>query len=538
MNTKRDPKLFIGPWIGEFGVELLRWQSIARTLAQSRKWSEIIVATHPDRFFLYNDFATKFVPYRPNTIHTVGFSCVGHRGETIHEKYIDQKQGDVWLNPKISDNAVPIYHPVSASRGTFRNFAEGLSAPKKKYDLLIHARATPKANQKFKNWPTTHYNALIEALPRQMKIASIGAVDGAHKLKGTDDLRGISLAELATYCKSAKLMIGPSSGTIHFGMHCGLPVVTWLQEDERYNYFPHWNPFDVPLCCMPGWQPAPGVVMQKTLEMLRLIGSRAQPIEMIVVGSKRSGHHAIIEWITRLMPEKRITLWNDCSCRGIVSYPDENCVLPSRMALPKMLHHPAAVDTTFEWNTQGRHGVRFLSFEGASLPALSMLPEAKQAKRIVVIIRDIANTVASLKKGILALQNKSFLHPDFERLMSGALDYLREAVGETRWMEKYASKTIFISYNRWHLDRSYRREIAAALGFGKREVERGVMSSYTFGSSFQDTGTSAQLLDTNNRWPHFAGDRRFWNLVCDNQTHELECKFHGSAMPSYAELPL
>jgi len=199
MNTQRIPKLFIGPWIGEFGVELLRWQSIARTLAQSREWSEIIVATHPDRFFLYEDFATKFVTYIPNTIHAVGFTCAGHRDGSIHDRHINVVEGDVWLNPQLEADTEKHYYPISGCSSTYRNFSENLPKPRVTYDVLIHARATGKASQQFKNWSNIHFNAVVEALPRHWRIASTGAVTGAHKIKGTDDLRGIPLKELAAY---------------------------------------------------------------------------------------------------------------------------------------------------------------------------------------------------------------------------------------------------------------------------------------------------------------------------------------------------
>jgi len=537
MNAKRAPKLFIGPWIGEFGVELLRWQSIARTLALSREWAEVIVATHPDRFFLYEDFANKFIPYIPRTIHTVGFSCVGHQGEEVHSRYIDLSAGDIWLNPKITDNSVPAFHPVAGCRATFRNFAQKSSKPRHRFDILIHARATPKSNQQYKNWPVRNYNALVEALPSNLRIASVGAVDGAHKVKRTEDLRGIQLKELAEHCGAASLMIGPSSGTIHFALHCGLPVVTWLQEDERYNYFPQWNPLNTPLCCMHGWQPSAQIVLHKSLEMLRLLEGARSPVEMIIVGSKRSGHHALIEWISKLMPHNKIQLWNDCSSDDHSSFPYESSELPTKNAYPKMLHAHNAFNTVFEFNTEGRSRVRFLSFEGIRLSSLARLPECRSAKRIVIVIRDVANTAASLKRGIPCLEKKGFLHPDFTHLLSGVKEYLIEALGYSTQLSSLGSKVLFVSYNRWHVDAAYRCQIASTLGLGRRDALRGTMSTFAHKSAFQDSSSAAESLNTLDRWSHFAGNRHFWNLVCDSTTHAMENAFHKTAMPTYANFP-
>lgn len=541
MNPKRAPKLFIGPWIGEFGVELLRWQSIARTLAQSRQWSEITVATHPDRFFLYNDFATKFVPHIPNTIHTVGHQCRGHVAQPIHTKYINVEEGDLWLDP----NARPLtgnvserlYYPIGACVPTYRDFSIDAAKPDKIYDILLHARATPKAGQNYKNWPSARFNALVDALPKHLRIASVGAVNGAHKIKGTDDLRGIPLTKLAGLCRTAKLMIGPSSGSIHFAMHCGLPVVTWIEQGDKYNYYPVWNPLSVPFCCLSGWQPEPGLVFNRVSEMLRLIEGQRHPIDLLVVGTKRSGHHGFIEWVSRFQPTKRFILWNDCVKEGMMSFPDEPYSVPTANCYPKQIHSNERQPNIYEWNSSGRTAVRCLSFEGIPLFSLAELPEAKQARKVVIILRDLANTAASLKAGIPNLADKHFLHPDFRRIMDRAREYLKEATGVTHQLADIASKVVFVSYNLWHTDASYRREIAAALGFGRRDADRGLVSAYVHTSSFQKSGIAAEQLDTLARWKRFAGNLMFWNLVCSPSTHQLEKKFHGKATPDYFEWP-
>ncbi len=539
MQHTRKPKLFIGPWIGEFGVELLRWQSIARTLARSREWAEIIVATQPDRFFLYEDFATKFVAHVPNTIHTIGHKCLGHVPRSIHDRYIDVSSGDVWFNP----NAEPaegriserIFYPISACMPTHRDFGRNVPKPAKAYDILLHARATPKSSQTYKNWATDRFNALVAALPHNLRVASVGAVNGAHKIRGTDDLRGIPLSRLAGYCKAAKLMIGPSSGSIHFAMHCGLPVVTWIDQDEKHNYYPVWNPLAVPVCCLPGWKPSPELVFQKVHEMLRLIESQRHPIDMLVVGTKRSGHHGFIEWITRFRPAQRFILWNDCVKAGMMTYPDEPHGLPTTVCYPKQLHYKGRNPCIHEWNTGARTAVRCLSFEGPSLTSLAQLPEAKQARKVVIVLRDLANTAASLSAGIPSLKNKPFLHPDFSRIIEQAREYLREATGETNLLGGLASKVVFISYNRWHKETTYRREIAESLGLGRRDMDRGMVSDYVHRSGFQKPGTAADSLETITRWQKFAGDIQFWNLVCDPQTHAMEQRFHGDSMPHYAK---
>ncbi len=517
-------KLFIGPWIGEFGVELLRWQSIARTVAQSRVWSEVIVATHPDRFFLYEDFADKFVAYKPKTIHTVGFGCIGHRDKNIHEDFINTECGDVWLNPQVEAETEKLYYPISACSPTYRNFSENVECNTKYYDLLIHARATNKSGHSFKNWSIANYNALIEALPPIWKIASIGAVDGAHKIKGTDDLRGVSLRNLASCFKGSGMVVGTSSGTIHYATHCGLPVVTWIGRDDRYNYYPVWNPFSAPICCLADWQPRPEVVAHKVLEMRKLIESQQQPVSMVVAGTICGGYREFVAEMADLNPQTHVTVWNACESQEVRGHPHILDFLPSINCFPKAFHRQDTQKTITDYNADSSCPVRVLTFQNIRLIDLSRSEEVQSARLIVIVIRDLANNIASLKSDELSLGRHSFLSQDFFEVIRTGEEYLREACGVTNVLGELKYKTVFISYNRWSNDLKYRKDII------------NVIKSYS-DLDFSVLNTTLKATRNNEVWQKFSSDRSFWNAFGRRSTFELEKKLHLDCMPTYGDPP-
>ena len=534
---ERLPKLFIGPWVGEFGIEILRWQGMARTIAQSRKWAEIIVATRRDRFFLYSDFATKFVAFKPSGKNTSGRLCFGQGATQIHEHYIDESKGDIRLSPEtMTDHEWRHWVGLSAARSTYHDF--GLSAPAQssQFTVLIHARASDKTSQDFKNWPSHQYEVLIASFPRHWTVASIGARGDAHKISGTTDLRGISLQELAGHCKAAKVVIGPSSGTIHFASHCRTPILTWIGLEHYHSYYPQWNPFDVPICCLPTWAPEPEVVRSKAWELLILSRTKELPVQYAVIGTKRSGHHGFIEWLASLQPKSRFAHWNDCVWNDNQTYPPVTHFLPTASPFPKEHHKHSPSQSVFQWNPQGSSESRLLSFEGLPIERVTTIPGVQTFGRIIFILRDAANLAASLKQGIRSLQNKGFLDTEFQQILSVYRGYLREAIGETNWLGELRHRVTFVSYNRWHTDAAYRRTLSQKLGFGRSDPSRGKVSSYVHQSGFESKSTDAQDLGTLDRWQEFHTEPEFWTAVSDSEIYHAEKLFHGRTSPLVADL--
>ncbi len=522
-------KIFIGPWVGEFGIELLRWHGYARTIARGGSWSDVIVATHPDRFFLYEDFATDFVPYLPPTKHALANRCDGHRYNNIHRRYIDERNGDHWLSPLMDKPRWEVFKHRIADETTYINFASRAAAVNDTFDLLIHARATDKRSRHRKNWPVAHWNRLMELLGGRFSIASVGSSCGAHHIAGTEDLRGIPLSHLAGYCRRATLMVGPSSGPIHFGILSSAPVVTWIHQNEPYGR--RWNPFGTPICCMLNWQPAPEVILSKIEHTLELM--KGAPVEYVVAGTKRSGHHAIVDWIAKLDSGREIVHLNDCASLGISSMPEESFVIPGEFSVPKLFNEDRVNKATHCYNRGKAGAVKLLSYEEIPVERFATLPEISGAGRLVFVLRDSANFLASLKRGIPHFAELPFKHDDFRVILQIYKGYLREALGRTRHLESFRGGTVFLNYNRWHRDAKYRCEISAALGHGYRDADRHEVAPYGPRSSFdKGKGLDARTLDVLGRWKHFADRPNFWKLLDDEELRGLEREYYGEFLPS------
>lgn len=234
-------KIFAGPWVGEFGHELFAWQGILRTIAHNEKYKKFIVCGRKGHDYLYRDFATGYVDYDPPSKETSMWTC---------EKWFWDYNGkyDVIVKP---DNYF----------GYDQDFIRYGERGDHQYDIVIHARSTDKCETSYRNWNRNCWNAFRRNFPNA-KIVSIGTKADALGIDGTDDERDIPLSRLADLLKNSSVLVGPSSGPIHFGSLCGIPHVTWSPEEtmsitsNKERYEQGWNPLKTPVTFLEGsWNP-------------------------------------------------------------------------------------------------------------------------------------------------------------------------------------------------------------------------------------------------------------------------------------------
>ncbi len=228
-------KLFIGPFVGEFGHELFCWQGVWR--ANASEYSHITVVCTPGKEILYKDFADKILTYKPQSYIPNGPT---NHGTT--EDYPVPDYDCVYVGPnhqvtEYDGGAGGIYIPHLEQK--FVKY--GKKTDKDRYDYLIHARSTDKLNTNFRNWNIDKWNTLVENLSG--KIGCIGTKDGSYYIDGTEDLRDTSLDKLCNILASSKVILGPSSGPMHLASLCSLPQIVW--SGDWYNkkrYEIDWNP--------------------------------------------------------------------------------------------------------------------------------------------------------------------------------------------------------------------------------------------------------------------------------------------------------
>lgn len=248
-------KLLVGPWMGEFGWEMMRWQGIIRYYAQDNKFDEVIIGCASGNRVLYQDFATDFIDNTPYHGYPDGWKY-NHMNPVFDKEILEKVNPDVYISPT----------QESTARSKPQNFAKyGVSDPALSYDLLIHPRSTTKNGTGIRNWPEGRWMNLVNSLT-ELKIGCIGTTNSSYYIPGVADLRDISLDKLVNIMSSSKMVIGPSSGPMHLASLCGLKHLVWtdtkvwssISGTNRQRYETIWNPFmtDVIVIDQEGWQPS------------------------------------------------------------------------------------------------------------------------------------------------------------------------------------------------------------------------------------------------------------------------------------------
>lgn len=234
--------------MGEFGHELFAWQGFLRFLAHQGKHDRFTVGCRSGHNYLYEDFATDFINYDP-----------------------ESKQTNMWMCDHWIYNYPEGYDLVIKPQDCCKFKREFIKYGKKGkigYDILIHARSTDKYNTGYRNWGNSQWDEFVNEY-LDMTIASIGTHDDALHIDNTDDMRGLPLDQLCDLMADSNVLVGPSSGPIHLGSLCGIPHVTWspVQRDgimsNKERYETEWNPHDTPVTFLDiGWDPSVKAVVE------------------------------------------------------------------------------------------------------------------------------------------------------------------------------------------------------------------------------------------------------------------------------------
>ena len=248
--------LLAGPWVGEFGWELLCWQGLVRNM--SRKYDGTIVACRYSSRALYEDFADEFIDVETNSMETDGPKC---HGEDIG---ILSKLGNVtcnkWMFPeklkwRMESGGVPV-----VDNQEFIVYGEEFEK-NNKY-VVIHARSTDKVGQGERNWSDNNWAQLVMSRP-EYEFISIGTRDASYHIQGTIDCRGSYLKEVFEILRHTRYIIGPSSGPMHLASLCGTNQLVWSGHERNYDrYTKLWNPHNTDVVYLDTWQPTVAQVLE------------------------------------------------------------------------------------------------------------------------------------------------------------------------------------------------------------------------------------------------------------------------------------
>lgn len=233
---------FFGPFIGEFGWELMTWQAWCRR--KSKEFDKSYACSFPDMEPLYKDFA-EFVPH-------------DHEGRALDWHKIENMEKAHYEVPDdVTDKFLPPKKYIVG--GEFIKFGvQDGKSPVFKY--LIHARGIGRGS---KDYPIDLWEKIVSGFPPG-SVSSVGTLRD-HHIKDTTDLRNVELDNLMYYLAGATCVIGQSSGVMHLATLCGAPIVVWGDSrtyfdetlDVRYKHT--WNPFKTPVEFIfdDNWKPDP-----------------------------------------------------------------------------------------------------------------------------------------------------------------------------------------------------------------------------------------------------------------------------------------
>lgn len=229
--------LLAGPWVGEFGFEVAIWAPHVRRVA--RDFDHVVVACEPGHEELYADFADEFIP-TPVPKEVVQRDC--EFGHTTFElgagaprvALSPPAHCDRWLNPYDLRDTMrwPYDHPPFMPDGTFEPPLRKVG--KEDGFILVHARSSYK--QPIKSWPIEKWEALCDSLIVEGRvIAAIGKTGESMVPKCAMPWQNLTLEQCARLFERSSIIVGPSSGPIHFANHYGVPAVWWCDFSHRWD---------------------------------------------------------------------------------------------------------------------------------------------------------------------------------------------------------------------------------------------------------------------------------------------------------------
>jgi hypothetical protein len=266
--------LFAGPYVGEFGYELMQWQGFIR--ARRPFYKEVHVLTYPGRDYLYEGCR---VHYHEIDLKNAGY-WYGRFGPEEMKRMADAKAAEIGLkdydifNPSLLCTR---YHKIIFWKQEFRLLQEP-PLSEKLYDVLFHFRAVQKEGpDHVKNYSSEMADELIQrCLDKGLSVACYGHPSYAYCPKGCADLRNVDLQKTVAAISSAHAAVGEASGGMHLANACGKPTIIWGDGQWRIAPALRWNPFRVPIYVVTTttWRPTPEQVCQSIVESLDYLRRR------------------------------------------------------------------------------------------------------------------------------------------------------------------------------------------------------------------------------------------------------------------------
>ena len=274
---------------------------------------------------------------------------------------------------------------------------------------------------------------------------------------------------------------------------------------------------------------ADGIRLINSGESLEIINQK----EIRFVGLRRTGNHAVINWIAQQEPGKVQHLNNLIPAENPFRYKYEHLrdYYPDHGKQAERYRQEAIGNFV-------KKDCLIYSYEDFSLPQIASksferkhdIYLGKTGKRYdILLLRDPFNLIASrLKSEMMGVRAKS------QNVVELWIDYAKEFLGETNYLKL---NKVCVNYNRWAGDQDYRREIAEQLEL--EFSDRGLYEVRKLGGGSSFDGVKfdgdARKMDVLNRWKKFKDDPAYRQLVNNGELIAYSEKIFGH-LPGTEEL--
>jgi hypothetical protein len=265
--------LVAGPYVGEFGHELMDWQAWVR--AQVGRYAEVHVITYPGRDYLYPGCR---VHYHDVALETAGYRH-GRLAPAQLKEMARKKAAELGLKNYDLMTAVNIctsYHQRFFLPARFELIGEPPAADQM-HDLAFHFRHVKKEGpDQTRNYPLELCDRVVEfCRARRLSFFCIGHPRYSYCPPGVVDRRSEDLRASVAAIRSARLLAGELSGPMHLAQLAGTPILIWADGQWRLDICEGWNVFRVPIYIVANdtFRPDPDLVgrtIVKALDDLKL----------------------------------------------------------------------------------------------------------------------------------------------------------------------------------------------------------------------------------------------------------------------------
>lgn len=218
-----------------------------------------------------------------------------------------------------------------------------------------------------------------------------------------------------------------------------------------------------------------------------------------VYGMRRSGNHALIDWIMRNAPGGNGLFLNNCRPSGD----------PMRTASGKSLFENGAEvevgSIRGKLHRAGPAPLTVVSFED-TMPPRARSPLYDAPELCVIIYRSFLHWAASLLRKIQG--NDGYGPLERTRVMMQSMRTYNEMLGRVR-----DTDVVPLCYDDWVSDAAYRATALERLGLPGRDLSLGQVQRYGGGSSFQGRDAKAADLATTARSVQMADDLEYQMLL-------------------------